>query len=165
VAIVVLCAPAVWNAVQTRIRLDKALRASKTRETLERSLSAIDQLRVWGAGMPIADDKFCPCTIVPRPERVYFETKDPVEIRNFIDLLHARPYWTLDPPVAICGQVTFEFLRDGKRVFWLNLRGQDLPSRSGPIPVTSGTMDDIEAWLKQRSVRERILADLRNPLH
>jgi hypothetical protein len=158
-AIILACIPAVWHAVENRRRLNEALQASMTQGSVHQSLSGITSLRVWGAGIRTVDEKFCGCAIVPKPERIYYETKDQTEIRDFIGLLRVRPYWTLEPPVSTCGQITIDFLRDGKRVFWLHLRGQDLPSRIGPIPVTSGTVDDIEAWLKQRSVRERMQAD------
>lgn len=151
---------AIWNAFATQRRIDEALQASRTQGTLDQSLTKITGLRVWGAGMRTGGESFCGCAIVPRPERIYFETSKPDEIRDFIALIRPRPYLTLEPRTANCGQVTIDFLRGDQRVFWLHLKGRDPWSSAGAIPLTSGSVDAIEEWLKQHSVRENISAAL-----
>jgi hypothetical protein len=135
-----------WHSSQTESRLRTLRKGDLT------------GLRVWGAGMR-AGEGFCGCAIVPKPERVYYETKDPQEIRDFVDLLQPRSYLDLQL-VEICGQVTIDFLKGDERVFWIHLAGRDLRSTKGILPVTSGSQDAIEEWLKQRSVREKIDAAL-----
>lgn len=143
--------------------MDAALHAAKTQSTLDGSLKDVTCLRVWGAGMRTGGDSFCPCSIVPKPERVFFETRDSAEIEGFIALLHPRPYLTLDPPVSTCGQVTIDFLHGEKRLLSIHLKGWDLVSTQGVLPITSGSYNEIEEWLKKRSVRERILEAISHP--
>jgi hypothetical protein len=149
---------AIWNAFATQRRIDETLHASRTQATLDQSLKGVTGLRVWGAGARTGGDSFCSCAIVPRPERIYFETSTPAEIRDFIALIRPRPYLTLEPRPGSCGPVTIDFLRGDQIIFWLHLHGLDLSSSRGIIPITSGSHDAIEEWLKQRSVRERIIA-------
>jgi hypothetical protein len=159
-ALLILCVVGIWQAWTTRRSLDAALHASATQSTLDQTLTGITGLKVWGAGSRTGDEAFCGCAVVPRPERVYFETSNLAEIRDFIALIRPRPYLTLEPQAAACGQVTIDFLRGDRRVFWLHFKGQDLWSSRGVIPITSGSGDAIQEWLKQRSVREKINAAL-----
>jgi hypothetical protein len=151
---------AIWNAHATQRRIDEGLHASRTQGALDQSLTGVTGLRVWGAGMRIGGDNFCGCAIVPKPERVYYETTDPAVIRDLVARLRPRPDLDLGPIVGICGQVTIDFLRGGERVFWIHVHGTNLRSSKGFLPVTSGSLEDIEEWLKQRSVREKINAAL-----
>ena len=105
---------------------------------------------------------FCGCAIVPKPEQVYYETKDPQEIRDFVDLLRPRSYLDLEL-VGICGQVTIDFLKGDERVYWIHLAGRDLRSTKGILPITSGSREDIEDWLNRRSVLGKITDGLNHP--
>jgi hypothetical protein len=156
--VAVPCSIGLWNGVTTQRRIDAALHASNTQATLDHSLKGVTGLRVWGAGARGNGDAFCSCAIVPRPERVYYETVDLAEIQGFIAIIRPRPYLTLVPPAASCGQVTIDFLRGEQRLLSIHLKGPDLSSTKGVLPITSGSYAEIEEWLKQRSVRERILA-------
>lgn len=158
------CSIVLWNAVTTRRWIDAALHASNTQATLDHSLKGVTGLRVWGAGARYTTgDGFCSCAIVPRPERVYYETVDPAEIQGFIAIIRPRPYLTLVPPAASCGQVTIDFLRGEQRLLSIHLKGPDLSSTKGVLPITSGSYAEIEEWMKQRSVREQILAAWNRP--
>ncbi|HLY10259.1 MAG TPA: hypothetical protein VKW04_13210 [Planctomycetota bacterium] len=146
----------VWNALATERRISAALNARTTQGTLDGAVSGVTRLRVWGAGMRTGGDHFCGCALVPRPERVYYETADLSEIREFLSRIRPRPYLTLDPQVATCGQITIDLLRGEQRLLSIHLLGVDLRSTKGLLPVTQGSVDAIEDWLSQRSIREKI---------
>lgn len=154
----------VWNALATQRRLDAALLGTQTQAVLDQSLQGVTALRVWGAGMRTGDDGFCGCAIVPKPERVYYETADAAEIQKFIAILRPRPYLVLDPPCRCCGQVTIDFLRGEQRLLSIHVKhGPDLYSNRGYIPITRASFEELEAWLAQRQVRDKIQAAWNHP--
>ena len=146
------------GAVAGGVACRKASRqAALHRETLRQGLLGVTRIRVWGAGIRTGSG-FCGCAVVPKPERVFFETRDATEIRDLIDRIHPRRYLELDPQVSTCGTVTLEFLRGEEPVFWIHKMGRDLRSSKGIIPVTTDSAAGIEAWLDQREVRQSIQA-------
>ena len=126
---------------------------------LDSTLAGVTRIRVWGAGSR-AGNGFCSCAVVPKPEQVFYETRDPVEIRDLIGRIQPRRYLELEEMVATCGTVTMESLRGDEPVLWIHKMGRNLRSNKGVIPVTTESGEEIEHWLDQRRVRQSIQAAL-----
>ena len=128
--------------------------AARVQAILDEATAGATVLRIWGAGVRTASG-FCSCARVPKPERVFYETKDPAEIREFGSLLRARSYLELDPLCACCGQITIDFLRGEEILLSIHPHGE-LRSTRGTLPVSAETHDRVEQWLSRRSVRENL---------
>jgi len=135
------------------VRLDHA---ADVRRVLDQGTSGTTAVRVWGAGMRMSTG-FCPCAPVARPERVLYETTDRGEIADLVSRFEPRRYWNLEAPTENCSDLTIDFLRENALLFSVHLKGQDLRSTKGRIPITPDSVARIEQWLAQRQVREQLL--------
>ena len=133
---------------------------------LERSVEKATRLRIWAAGIRTnPDGKFCPCALVPKPERVLYETTDPKEIEALVSSIRARPCFG-EPSVLVeaCSNVTMDFLHDERLLLSLHPQGDIVRScfvSWWNMPVSGGSREDIEAWLHQRGLRARLDAAMR----
>ena len=132
---------------------------ARVQAILDQAVAGTTVLRVWGAGSR-GPNGFCSCALVPKPERVFYETKDPAEIREFGALLQARPHFKPDALCACCGQVTIDFLRGEEILLSIHPHGE-LRSTRGALPITPESHKRLEEWLSKRSVRENLLQAMR----
>jgi hypothetical protein len=135
--------------------------ASVVQAVIDEAVAKAFTLRVWGAGIRTGSG-FCGCAVVPRPERVFYETRDLREIRDFGALLRARPY--VEPPslCKCCGQITIDFVRGEEILLSIHPHGE-LRSTRGVLPITPESQEALEEWLAKRSVRENLRQALRSP--
>jgi hypothetical protein len=145
-----------WNYIDAGRRISR-LTESRNVVASEGKLSqvagaTVNRIRVWGAGMRTSSGSFCGCAMVPKPERVYYESTDPQEIRGLIALIRPRPYLDLGIETANCGQITIDFMNDDHLLGWIHLKGQNFRSSEGVIPVTSGSVAALNEWIKRHGV-------------
>ena len=151
---------AYWNAATT----ERALKQAAAIESgVGSSLTAITQLKVWGAGERQDNTRFCKCAQVARPERLLYETRAPLEIAEFVSRIQVKSHLSVDTDIDTCGQVTLDFFQGDRISFSLHLKGTQVRPWGLPIgrfPLTQASSAAIEDWLKQRGVWDKVQADL-----
>lgn len=145
-----------WNGavLERKIRQATALQGRLASQT-----TGVTGLRIWGAGERQTKDHFCQFARVPRPELILYETKNLDEISEFASRIKVRPHLSLDPEYATCGPITIDFLRGDNIVLSLHLIGTHLRTWGaslGSVPITDDSHAQIEAWMKNRGIRERL---------
>lgn len=134
-------------------------KAWKLDQRLSRSVERATKVRVWAAGIRTnPDGRFCACAVVPKPERMLDESSNEADIRALVSAVRARPHFQEDPLYETCATVTIDFLRDDQLILSLHLMGATVRSTClswWQIPVSTGSREDIEAWLSARGLRAK----------
>lgn len=155
IALVVLGTGGV-GALWAQRHVESRRNADRVQGILDESVAGATGLRVWGAGARTPSG-FCGCAVVPKPERIFYETRDSDEIRQFGALLRARPHLEPDPQCKCCGSVTIDFLRGDEILLSIHPKGATLRSTRGLLSITPESSGLLEQWLTKRSVRENLL--------